>query len=763
MTIMKWFRKRSKKLMIWIGCLLMIGFLIPQIAGRSGSSYRDQIIGYYTDSQGKEHEITSMTLRVAAHDLEILREIGTAQLSNPMISILSNIADLGGVNPYAEMAAFQLFFADTPTSNSFRQFLLQQTRQGGWAMNEEQAVAIEKNINQLTTSERSGAHRYYLLLLHEAQQAGLQSSSQQVSAFLNVRTQLMGAGQVRIAPIAYVTKRLKVTEKQIKRAIGNYISIVQYVDTITGELTLSEQEIKSAIREMMEMESVAGAYTSFSANLFLKQVTDPSTEEMQQHFDTYKAFMPGESKEDENPFGFGYKLFDRVQVDVLHIDLSQAQKVVEDEFVQEPIEQQEDEIQTYWAEHRDEFIETIPAPQDDPEAQPETRQKEFDEVVPQARQALMKSLALQKARKRLAEARNALTKIGDQSLSDELRTALAGEYQAQAERLSTEALEVKYDQSPFLSAQAAQNYLDFGRTYSAPRNLPDQSLINLLFDSEPFLGEEDVITPDNPPVKLYETIDSLLSYGYGNNIASALLVRIVATDGERVPESMTDDGALGPFDAQRTVASEGNRLYELIKSDVKQQRAFELAKKQAEVFAAQATGDWTIAYQETNQSLIINPDPNDPNQPGPLRESSLAENRATIDRMREYAAQQNQQNPYLYQTIARQSRVLADAAKVARQRTDGASVLGLAILEQPEDFNVLVFKDLSVTPASLNDYIQRRPLISNQLLTLRQAPSILAHFNPKNIEKRNKFRFEEFPEEEELAQEASTQESEPQS
>jgi len=737
---MQWFRKRSKRLMIWFGCLLMIGFLIPQFAGNGGQRQRDQIIGHYINADGDRKKISTLMLFSAARQLEILSNIGMDILSSPQFAVLANDPDLGGVNLIAELAPYQLFFSDGPTSQAVRAFLQQQILQGGWAANETQALEIQNDVNQLTTIDRSEASRMFLLLLNEARQAGFQPSSEQINALLEVRREIIAGSQLPLPPVSAITKRLNVTENDIKQAIGNYIAIVQYGDMVTGALTLSEQELKRTIRWEIEMDNVAGNYVTFSANLFLDKIADPLELDWQKHFETYNTFIAGQMDEDENPFGFGYKLSDRVQVEVLRVDLAKARKLIEDEFSQKPLDQQEDQIQKYWANHRDEFTETIPSDQADQAAQPEIRQQEFDQVATQAREALIKSMARQKAQKLLSQAYQSLTKRSDQPLSDSDMEKVASEYTDLATRLSLPDLKIEYDRSDFLSIQSAQQFLSFDRTFTVPRGTPDQNLMSLLFSAEPLRNQTDLVSPDVTPIKLYETIDALLTYSYGNDTSAALLVRIIAVDKERQPESMTDDGSQGAFDPDNA-ETENNLLLETIKSDFKTLQAYQLAKIQAQEFASAATADWSLAFEQTNRSLT-ELDPNDPNKPGPLRQTTLQANRDSLNQLRQYADQQSQNASYFLQAMIRQATVLQKATTLARQRRDGASVLGPAVLERPDELSVLVFQDLEATPITQNQYVRRRALATAQMIDRKQAVTVLTHYNPNNIDRRHQFRFE---------------------
>jgi hypothetical protein len=51
----------------------------------------------------------------------------------------------------------------------------------------------------------------------------------------------------------------------------------------------------------------------------------------------------------------------------------------------------------------------------------------------------------------------------------------------------------------------------------------------------------------------------------------------------------------------------------------------------------------------------------------------------------------------------------------------------------------VVFENLQVTPPTHSEYAQRKAITAEKLIFDSQGPLVLAHFNPKNIEKRTDF------------------------
>ena len=96
----------------------------------------------------------------------------------------------------------------------------------------------------------------------------------------------------------------------------------------------------------------------FNASYFANKEEIPSEETVAAQFDKYKANFPGEVSE-ANPFGFGYRLPDRVQFDYIALKLSDVASIVK------PLT--DEEAEQYYQQNRErQFTQKVPTDPNDP-------------------------------------------------------------------------------------------------------------------------------------------------------------------------------------------------------------------------------------------------------------------------------------------------------------------------------------------------------------------------------------------------------------
>ena len=77
--------------------------------------------------------------------------------------------------------------------------------------------------------------------------------------------------------------------------------------------------------------------------------------------------------------------------------------------------------------------------------------------------------------------------------------------------------------------------------------------------------------------------------------------------------------------------------------------------------------------------------------------------------------------------------------KLAQER-GGDSAEGVAVLADEQLDHCMAIRNLSVTGPSMDEYLMQRPLVAEAALLRNHGVLTLAHYNPKNIEKRNGYR-----------------------
>ncbi len=722
MTLMRWFRKNNKKLMAFFVVALMIAFTLPSIMFRN-SGRRDpdkDIVAFSRQPNGDETEISRGMLISAERDLRILQGLGADGVS--FADILS--AQQSGQEAWSsDMAIYLLLFPSSHYSQNIRSSFYQQAQKMGWLMDDEKADTIMRIVG----AEPNKANTYYLLLSEETRQAGIQATEQQVDLFFKKHAAYRQQGLPLPGSIAAITKEFGISEQTLKIALANYLAILQYGRTITDCLAVSEPELKKAIRDMVEWENVTGTFVSFDARNFLSQIQDPSPEELDKHFHAFKDKKEGDFN-DQNPYGFGYMLADRLQIEYLQLDLSLVKKLVDEQFAKLSANEQESQVEQYWSEHRDKFRIQLPPAEGEENAQPQYKDPEFGEIGIYAKAEMMlKHSQIQQEAERLLE----IPKQKAQQQASASKNQVHADYSELATQSDPQNLPITYGKSDYLSYQDAQNYLDLKSVYKIVKGQPQQGLLEILFSCEP-LHKGIVTRLEEPPVTLFEEVGPVLPHESALESGSAYLVRIIAVDPAREPVSLADDGRLGP--AENIPADREPVLAETVKKDWKKQKAYLLAKEKALAFAPQAKTDWQAALTGINQSLIT--DPNQKPEEGPIQETTLADVKRNLEYLQQYSQYQN--SPNIFASLYRNSQLIRKSIDLFNQSAQDSPAL--PVLESPENFNCIIFKELQATPPDVAEYLRRKPIVAQGLQQQNQQLLALTQFNPVNIEKRNGFR-----------------------
>ena len=136
MTVMRWFRRHNKKMMVSIVFLLMLAFGLPTafftMSGQTNPA--ETTVAYISDQKGGQDEITLGMLQMAERDLRALQLMGMAEIS--MRGGFTQVPGLEGVGMYPVLATHMLFFGESRRSLDFRNGLYQQAEQNDWAQDD---------------------------------------------------------------------------------------------------------------------------------------------------------------------------------------------------------------------------------------------------------------------------------------------------------------------------------------------------------------------------------------------------------------------------------------------------------------------------------------------------------------------------------------------------------------------------------------------------------------------------------------------------
>ena len=734
MIVMRWFRKNTKKFLAVIVVVLMIAFVIPSVFLNSDRRGRgqDMTVGVFLDRQYQQRDFTLLMQNKAAAELGVLRALGLDQVQ--MTLLATRLGEMGGLSPTPALVVRQLLFPDSQLARQLQGALLQMLSVNRTDDDQRIEQARDAVDRLVSLDSQSKAALYYILLSEEARRAGIEATSEQIRALINARLSPNVAQQLGPMSVQRICEAQNLTEQQVQQAVGNYIAILRYGNTATRPLALSEAELRKTLRDQLQMDTVKGSFVRFNARTFTDDVAEPDDDALAAHFEAYKTYVPGKITH-ENPYGLGYMLGDRVRLEYLRVDMKAASAVVEADFSVNSMEEQEKQIRRFWQDNSFRFRVALEQPADESAApaEPAYRDPEFDEVADDARQMWVQDQSRIKAEQLLNQARRLSGKasaVPGSAEAEQPEAAAISDYSAIAAQLSTDSLAVGHEQTDYLTRAAAAGHLEFARTYRIRQSQPVGALLDIVFQCET-LHQGALSSFDEPPVKLNQDIGPLIAVDYAGNPSAVYLVRVLAADAARQAQSLADDGRQGPAQ-QPAAAQDESQLAKQVTTDWKNLQAFDLARTRAQAFALAATADWDQAFAQAN--LDLKEDPNNPFDP--LSLTDVEQLHSSLRQMREYAATRPQ--AYLVEQIANQVDLLQKTVELARgwAQSDQQS---LPVLDRPEEFSLLVFKQLQVELPANQDYLDRKPLAAMQLMMDSQQLMCMTHFDPLNIETRNGF------------------------
>ena len=186
----------------------------------------------------------------------------------------------------------------------------------------------------------------WTLLSREADDMGVTITERQVDEFFAVSG---WQGDVYRREIANLTAE-RFTEKQIRRAVGQYLAVMEAFSTarVTAPPSLPEMHhLFRDLEERIQLEIVA-----FQAEDFVDKAKAPSADEVAQCFDKHKHLLADDAS-NRSDYGFGYRLPDRAEVAWLLVDRDSVRRAVE------PTREQ---MLEYWQRHKGELTEKMATP-----------------------------------------------------------------------------------------------------------------------------------------------------------------------------------------------------------------------------------------------------------------------------------------------------------------------------------------------------------------------------------------------------------------
>ncbi|MHC4168342.1 MAG: hypothetical protein ACYSWQ_15420 [Planctomycetota bacterium] len=725
MNLVKWFRRNNKKVMAVVVIVIMIGFIggtaLTQLLQRN-TGMRD-VVAYL----GDDTKVRRADLAAARRELEILQMLRADALLR---------MDIQG------FFLGELLFSDRTASAAIVNSLKATIRRP-----ESQLSISDEQVNAMY--ERLALPDvYWHCLQYEAQAAGISLDNDEVARWLGqLIPELFGGASYRQV-VGEIMSRVRLPEDQIIATFGKLLAVREYANIMCSSEDVTTQQIMHAAS--IEQEGVDAGFVRFDASAFTEKLDDPDDAKLAEQFEKYKDFFAG-AVSDDNPYGFGYKLPDRVQLEYIAVKLDDVRTIVEPPT--------QDEMGDYYNRNKAQFTEEVEPDPNDPNSETE-RTKGYAEVVDTIEKDLMNSRILAKTEVILQQART-VTERGLQDVNDAEIAALSteqfrkklgetGDYGTVAASLSDEyKIKVYTGLTGMLGPIELQTDEQLSRLVIRGYGNNPVVLSQVVFAVDEL--QASVLGPfDAPKPRMYGNIGPVrdwMTEEYGHTSGRIMaIVRIVQARKALAPESIDQTYKTNSFVFDPNEDQTDEDVYsvrEKVVEDVKKLIALDTAKITAEDFIAQAVKNgWQIALDNVNKSYKeqYEQDANDPNQfriqnSGGLRRISTA----ALDTW----AVQRQGDPaglFRLHDIERNKRTADQLYSLVPRDKTTTDELPLVVEVKPE-MSLYAIKNISVKRLWKEDYEQGKVKRLSTEDYARSQSLAAVHFNPENILKRLKVRW----------------------
>ncbi len=718
MNIVKWMRKNNRKLMAGVVIVIMISFVggtaLQQILSRWGSGAGTTVATYRNKGV-----ITPNDLRIAENELKILRE-----LRMPMF--LQYKPSLNQTGDIRARLLGQLLFPDSQAAAMIQDEIRQAMFRGG-------SITVE-HLNAFFDKSSGSPTENWLLLKAEARQAGCVVDPGTARDILKqLIPQLTQNRADAAAVVSSIINTLRVPQERIYGTFADLLSILNYSDMVTRNQAVTTAEIRSRIGR--SGQRISGEFVKFTADDFLTEVAEPTQQELQDQFTAHRSVFPGTVTED-NPYGFGYKIHPRVQLEYLVVRYMDIQKNLPDPT--------DEEMEEYYRRNLKEFQKEEPTDPAKPDGPSTIKTQSYAEVAQRIRGTILRNKAMRQGDMILAEAKS-IVDAGFASLDIEKTSSAVLEKAAGNFTQTAETLRNKYNIDLYsgltglLTSDDISSSRVLGQLSIEGQNQNPIPLSRLAFAVDE-LAAVKLSRFETAKPRMWMTLgpmkDRFDQYG-----SSSALVRVVKVETEFEPQDLAY--TYNKTDASLDKTPPAEQLFilkEEVSRDVKRLKALALAKARAEEFAA-SIGDqaWEKAIEDYNTKYIK------PDDPGAftkrLRMDRLNERaRSTDSDIRRMAAMvqgdpsiqriykdmvQTNQQLNLFHSLLPEEKIEADNLKT--------------VVEFKPASQWLVIKKIARTQPTKEEYRKSKALAAYQIDAMQSDGLALIHFDPDNLRQRMQF------------------------
>ena len=726
MNLVRWFRKNKMKMMAIVIIIIMFGFVggsyLQYLGQRRTQLHR--AVAHFADNK----KITNYDLALARRELEILERLR----ANVVLSWQDLQAALLG----------ELLFSERRVSSELIKHVKQIIRANRYRIS-------DKQINDIYRRSMP-SDIYWLLLKSEAQLAGVRIPNEHSGKLLAGIVPQLFNGATYSQLIGSLMSQRGTPEKEILTTFSKLLAVLQYATMICSSEDVTIRQIMHNVS--FENETIDVEFVKFDSAVFAETQDEPTQQEMGEHLDKYKKFFAGTVNE-ENPYGFGHKLPDRVQLEYIAVKLDDISGTVT------PPTQQEAE--EYYEKHREQYVEQVPSEPNDPNSPLIERTKSYAEVASIIPKNLLQNKINSKTERILQEAKT-LTEAGLQdtdiesaNLSTEQLRQMVGDYETTAEELTKKhKIKVYAGRTGLLSADDIRMGKYLGVLYLSGYGHRPAGSTQAIFLPQIVFAIDELKSSELGPFGIpkpgmYENIGPL------TDILGRIMVvvRVIRAEKASEPESINQAYSRNTLTFEQPPKQASEDIYsvkEKVAENLKKLAAMDTAKSKAEEFIALVAKDgWESTIDKFNElyGQQAEQDKGGPNSfelqssTNLQRLSKEAIGTLTVQNMSDPAAQ------FLVDASKKEGRLAGQLYSLVPQDANTVETLPL-IMEFKPDMSHYIIKNISVKRVEQEQYERIKALRVYREDAIQSQSLAAVHFNPENILKRMNFRWVRDEEEE---------------
>jgi hypothetical protein len=709
MHLVKWIRKNRNKLMAGFVVVIMIAFIMPPTFNQlTRGDMRKSVVAFYGDKE----QITTVSREEARAELSLLRDLYAPQFlaSQPdfNIQLLGEVlffepgsAEVVAGKMKETFARTDIPASDAAIDNFFRQ------------------IKVEADPADL-----------WILLNAEADSAGISSSDTEVTQILSQVIPVLTKASLRDF-LAWQISR-GTSQETILQVYAKLIKVFRYAQMKTAEEMVTPNQLKNLVKS--RTESIDPNLVRIDALLFVDANATVTGEQLAKQFDAFKEYLPGDYT-DTNPYGFGYKLPSRVQLEYMTLKLEDVKKAVAPPTVQEK--------QAWYQQNLSRLTSKVPDPNDpnNPE-KAKDQTKSYSEVADAIGNMLYNEKVEVKANAILADAAKIVDRnlegVYVENISDAEYKKLVGSYEDAAKVISEKhGIRLYAGRTGMLSSTD----FNFGRRgytgslFLEGRNDNSIPLSKISFAVAKLdgveLGAFDVATP-----RMYETIGPLADTVAGQVKA---VVRVVDAAKEAAPKDLSTSYSVAGIRLDEPAGKgDVHSVEEAVAKDLRLMAAMTQAGKMAdELKAAGAAADWKPILEKWNEKYA-RPDNKEPftlQSFGTIRRNGGMEMWTALQRIQGLPEFASEKAMKLKQMIL--ARKLFDLLAPGE-----SSVKALpAIVKFEAGPTYYLIKTMSLNKqATTADYDNNKAMAAYYADVIQGQVFALVHYSPRNIQHRMAYR-----------------------